>query len=291
MIRAGGETHTKKRWRVQCSLSLQGAIPITKNVEVVDLFGNTYAPTYIRRAKGLVKSGRARWSDDGATKICLLVSPAQIDEEVNVMDINGNYNIPSTSDDSIEAQTQDENNENNENDENDVKVLYETGDANDVKDVKIANGLNEANNTKVTSGVNDVNVIIGASGVNGEITLSIGYILGQMEKIRTDNGYIMEALNKIMDIESHPPTMNAADYGAQAKAEAIGDIVKAREATNQKLLATYGQMYDDIKPKKERPESEKGKILQWAAEMIPGNQLFAEGFGAELGKLLKEMYI
>ena len=58
--------------------------PITKNIDVVDLQGNYHAPTYKRRAKGLVKSGRARWSDE--YKICLLDSPAHLFEEDNTMD-------------------------------------------------------------------------------------------------------------------------------------------------------------------------------------------------------------
>jgi len=228
---------------------MTGAIPITKNVEVVDLSGNTYAPTYIRRAKGLIKSGRARWSDEDMTRICLLVSPAQNNEEVNLMDINDNKDILVKTINPSETQMQ---------------------DATTIKD---ATPIEMKNDT------------------GGEITLSISYILGQMEKIRSDNGYIMETVNKIIDIESHPPTMNAADYGAQAKAEAIGDIIKARETTNQKLLATYEQIYNDIKPKKAQPENNKEMILQWASEMMPGNQWFGQSFGIELGKMLKDMYV
>ena len=212
------------------------------------------------------------------------------------MNIYGNENITFMNGNAKETQLQDATDTQDANNTNDTKVANEA-DADSVTETSGVTGVNDTNGVNDANSVNNVNVVTGANDANGangasdEITLTIGYILSQMEKIRTDNGYIMEALNKIMDIESHPPTMNAADYGAQAKAEAIGDIVKAREATNQKLLATYEQMYDDIKPKKERPESEKEKILQWAAEMIPGNQLFAEGFGVELGKLLKEMYI
>jgi len=39
-------------------------IPITKNICVTDEFGNSLHPTYLRRAKGLVKKGRARWVDN-----------------------------------------------------------------------------------------------------------------------------------------------------------------------------------------------------------------------------------
>ena len=46
-----------------------------KNVVVVDEFGHEYEATYPKRAKGLVKSGRARFVD--ANRICLLRPPEQ----------------------------------------------------------------------------------------------------------------------------------------------------------------------------------------------------------------------
>ena len=46
-----------------------------KNVVVVDEFGHESEATYPKRAKGLVKSGRARFVD--ANRICLLRPPEQ----------------------------------------------------------------------------------------------------------------------------------------------------------------------------------------------------------------------
>jgi len=56
---------------------------------VVDNNGNRYAPTYFRRAKGLVKAGRARWlgENDDYSIICLTTGPAQIEED-NLMNID-----------------------------------------------------------------------------------------------------------------------------------------------------------------------------------------------------------
>ena len=47
--------------------------PIEKNIIVVDEQGKTYEATYPKRAKGLVKNGRARFIDEN--KICLLCPP------------------------------------------------------------------------------------------------------------------------------------------------------------------------------------------------------------------------
>ncbi len=53
--------------------------PIEKNVIVVDELGNTYEATYPKRAKGLVKNGRARFVDD--TTICLACPPKEKTED------------------------------------------------------------------------------------------------------------------------------------------------------------------------------------------------------------------
>ena len=50
-----------------------------KNVIVVDEQGNEYGATYPKRAKGLVKNGRARFVDEN--KICLACPPDKILEE------------------------------------------------------------------------------------------------------------------------------------------------------------------------------------------------------------------
>ena len=57
---------------------------MTKNVIVVDENGIEYAPTYAKRARGLVKQGRARWLDENT--ICLACPPDIIDLEDNEME-------------------------------------------------------------------------------------------------------------------------------------------------------------------------------------------------------------
>ena len=61
----------------------KGAKPIEKNVIVVDEQGNEYEATYPKRAKGLVKNGRARFV--GENKICLACPPDK-SEENKMMD-------------------------------------------------------------------------------------------------------------------------------------------------------------------------------------------------------------
>lgn len=56
----------------------EGMIPIEKNIIVVDEQGNEYEATYPKRAKGLVKNGRARFID--TNKICLVCPPNNMED-------------------------------------------------------------------------------------------------------------------------------------------------------------------------------------------------------------------
>ena len=60
----GDGTHHKKL----LYSTTRGMIPIEKNIVVVDEQGNEYEATYPKRAKGLVKNGRARFIDTGNTR-------------------------------------------------------------------------------------------------------------------------------------------------------------------------------------------------------------------------------
>ncbi len=59
--------------------------PIEKNIIVVDEQGNRYEATWPRRAKGLVKNGRARFVSENM--ICLACPPNNILEDNNMSDI------------------------------------------------------------------------------------------------------------------------------------------------------------------------------------------------------------
>lgn len=74
----------------------KGTVPIEKNVKVVDEEGNILEATYPKRAKGLVKSGRARFVDENT--ICLACPPKILED--NKMD---NINIDKTTGEVIET--------------------------------------------------------------------------------------------------------------------------------------------------------------------------------------------
>lgn len=56
----------------------RGMIPIEKNIIVVDDNGTVFESTWLKRANGLVKKGRARWLDEKT--ICLACPPEQMED-------------------------------------------------------------------------------------------------------------------------------------------------------------------------------------------------------------------
>ena len=69
----------------------RGTKPITKNINVVDQFGNQLEATYTKRAKGLVKHGRARFIDENT--ICLACPPKTQLEDIMSTDKNTTPNV------------------------------------------------------------------------------------------------------------------------------------------------------------------------------------------------------
>ncbi len=86
---------------------------------------------------------------------------------------------------------------------------------------------------------------ISETALNAQPELTVGYILSQIEKIQQDNEHVLKALNSLENIVIND---GSGDIANQARGAAIGEIVESREATNQRLIAFYEKLYDDIKP-------------------------------------------
>lgn len=148
--------------------------PIEKNIMVVDEQGNEYEATYPKRARGLVKNGRARFLSENM--ICL-ACPPEIDLEDNEM---------------------------------------------------TNNNVTEAGTTEI---------------------VDMAYIFDQIKAIQNQAAY----LNEVIETLSQMSDGDSGDCGApgnlvgQAKAKALGDIVRCRETTNQQLLNFYMTVYNDLK--------------------------------------------
>ena len=119
--------------------------------------------------------------------------------------------------------------------------------------------------------------------------LSMGYILSQIEKVRSDSSFFQEALKMAIEIPADQPHSHSGAH----KAQAIGEIVKQREMTNQRLLKTYEKMYDDLRPARDEgitSEQTKIKMLEVASQMVKDNEEFAEHFAEHFGEAMRELF-
>jgi len=168
--RTGDGTHYKKRRsRVSVQSIARGRTPIERNIVVVDEQGNTYEATYPKRARGLVKHGRARFIEENV--ICLACPPNRILEDKTMQ----NDNTPA---------------------------------------------------------------------------LTMGYLLGKIDQLTSDTAYLHEtiaALQSMAQTNNPGPPGSPGDIAGQAKANALCDVVKCRETTNQQLIALYTTMYKDMR--------------------------------------------
>ncbi len=74
-VSLGDGTHPKK----QQANAAKGMKPIEKNIIVVDENGTVYESTWLKRANGLVKKGRARWLDEQT--LCLACPPEPMEDD------------------------------------------------------------------------------------------------------------------------------------------------------------------------------------------------------------------
>ena len=93
-----------------------------------------------------------------------------------------------------------------------------------------------------------------ASEENLSKTLSIDYVLAQIEKIVDNTAHITEALNCLKDV---PPGV-----GAEGTAKGIADVVRCHETTNQQLLAFYTKLFYDLTAPKNDSLTKKMELVK-----------------------------
>ena len=183
--------------------------PITKNVIVVDEFGIEYTSTYAKRAKGLVKQGRARWLDGNT--ICLVCPPDRLDLEDNNMENRADNMTNINEVCAIDSQNKELRKDEQRNEE--------------LRNEKLRNA--EKRNVETA----DLTV--------KDILNRIDMIIAQGEGLQ----------NVVMQIQNLPvnDSPHGGEDGAQ-RAKAISNIYTARETTNQKMIDMLNRMYDDLAP-------------------------------------------
>ena len=78
---------------------------------------------------------------------------------------------------------------------------------------------------------------------------SVEYIIEQVAKIQEQTEYINQTIEKLsaMSDGDSGDGCSPGNILGQAKAQALGDIVRCRETTNQQMLKLYEKIYDDLK--------------------------------------------
>ena len=219
--------------------------PIEKNIIVVDELGNEYEATYPKRAKGLVKNGRARFIDDN--KICLACPPHTELEDNNMSEKkNVSKNIP---EDMGEM--------------GNIGDIGDMGDMGDIGDIGDMGDMGDIGDIGNIGDMGDIEEKKSKSDDPKQSGLTMEYVLGKIDAIANDTFHIHEAIDTISRIKSTGP----GDVGTQEQTKAIGDIVRARETTNQRLIAFYEKLYDDLKPQNVIP-SERMLIIQSLIETL-----------------------
>ena len=79
--------------------------------------------------------------------------------------------------------------------------------------------------------------------MNDKVELS--WLLQQLAAIQSDTGYLHETIRQLaeMGVGDSGEAGSPGNIMGQAKAEALGDIVRCRETTNQQLLDIYKRIY------------------------------------------------
>jgi len=117
-----------------------------------------------------------------------------------------------------------------------------------------------------------------------EQKLSMNYVLEQMEKIMAETEYLHKTIEAIRNIA---PASGPGDLTGQGKADALATVVKCRETTNQKMLAMYEKMYDDLKPEKPvNIDSDRKLLALKAVEEIFTNTDVNEDIAEQLNAML-----
>ena len=176
--------------------------PIEKNIAVTDEFGNEYMSTYPKRAKGLVKQGRARFMDEGT--ICLLGACPPI------------------------------------------KILEDPT-------MNIENTLTNQEIESLLDAVKDLTGGPRSNGPRPEAEADEDPILSRIDAIMHNNQHINEAISGIREMAE----TGAHGNEAHRYINGIVDVVRSREATNQKTLELLREMHSQAAnlQKVDAPES------------------------------------
>ena len=198
-----------------------------KNIAVVDENGNEYEATYPKRARGLVKKGRARFIDEST--ICLACPPDNISEDSIMTEEKNTYKDANTEDIGVSENT---------------NIIDENTGASDLAESTEPETKTETAET-------------------AEENITVREILKRIDDISTDGAFLTSAISELANVQ----ISGVGDIGAQEKARAFGEMVKAREETNRRLIDFYEKIYQDVKPKTKKSDNDNKLLWKLLTEI------------------------
>jgi hypothetical protein len=214
-----GEAPITKNSSFYCKSNTKGRVPITKNIIVIDEQGNQYENTYPKRAKGLVKSGRARLVSENT--ICLACPPNKIWEDLKM----SNKNIK-PEDVTVEIP-----NEVKEEIAKNVKIggiIRDTAKKQTPKETNMSDNMKKKEQvfTQIAELQKDLESI-------DKLLFSIQCVSDSQQYVESDDG--------------DPLTLDYMPEVALEKIKAMREIVMSREHTINSMLSFYLSVYNELK--------------------------------------------
>ena len=212
--------------------------PIEKNVRVVDEQGNEYEATYPKRAKGLVKNGRARFVDEQT--ICLACPPETFKEDKQMSDKE--LKINTTTGEVIESTES-------------TETVEQAKEA-----AKSAAEYTKAFEAEFASQTDQP--------AHDSPKYTIAYALERLDKVREDS---MQFSAKIADGLFYLKSEGAGDVGTAAVGNAFMQLIEDQQATYQKLIDFYSGMIAELRAeqKKAATKDPTQQFLDFVAECAP----------------------
>lgn len=187
-----------------------------KNVTILDLLGNMIGTTYPKRAKGLVKSGRACLIDGETVQLITACPPDQ----------------------SIEKQQEDIHMEIKKELAEDQTTTIKEQSSPIISEIKKEDVIKMAKEKEDKKTLENQKRLLDSG-------ISLQDIFRNLDTIRADSSYIHQALTNLEKLPYIASADTSGDTSISARAEAIADIVKCRETTNQMMIKLYTQVYTD----------------------------------------------
>ena len=199
--------------------------PIIKNISVVDAQGRVYEATYPKRAKGLVKKGRARFVSDNM--LCMIACPPVKMEDTNM----NNIYKPVTQTDADEPVSNGPRPEAVESVSEQEALDYI--DASMKQKDALRNAMPDSQRPMDAADEGQMPTD------DFRTVFTPEWLKERIEFIMRDTGDITEAVHAIGNME---PCVQSQHAPPDTRAKGVADVIAAREETNRQMLAMFERM-------------------------------------------------